>query len=343
MLNVAWLIVFAQAQVDASPTKAVPNDHLVQVVLPKGVHGYYVPLREGEPKHFTRKQAERQPRTPQENRTAPLRGIVEYDKRYGVSIVLSSHAHGTASEKLLALGDVPPEDVRCLIFFGDPYAAAVESIGRFRRLKELMIQASEAWEDEENAKKLAGLAELEQLSVTSLETQRDFHTPIFGSTAFCRAMLKLKRLRSLSMLSDKLTDKDVAILASHPSLESLFLHTNKPLFGSRSLEALQKTANLRELEIQCTDDITDTDVMGFAEKHKLELLGILTQAPITCLDRVRARLCSWVGMRTHRRPNPLHPSPLQSLRPRNSRLRSSVQSDSARWTWPCGIPQNLKS
>jgi hypothetical protein len=105
-----------------------------------------------------------------------------------------------------------------------------------------------------------------------------------------RAISALENLEYLSLPCEKLTDADVKVLTGHPRLERIYLHSTKPVLGRASLQALNRMQKLRELAIVCTDDITDADVMGFADIPTLELLSIATKAPLTCRERLQARL-----------------------------------------------------
>lgn len=248
--------------------------------------GYYVPLRAGEPKNLTYREGQdpaNRRRPPELDRTKPLIGFIEYSEAHGVSIVIQDNQHGGVNEKLRQLSGLDPAAVRAFVCMGVINSEGMGVLGTFSQMRDLMIQTSDTLERPEGASLLANLKELECLQVVPRDDQK------FGSTKFCEAILSLKKLKYLSMPSEKLTDANVKTLAEHPTLERIWLHATKPVLGRGSLQALNRMPRLRELFIVCTEDITDADVMGFAEIRSLELLRIATEAPLTCLERIKAR------------------------------------------------------
>jgi len=288
-ISLARAIIVATSFVLApiAATADGPPDVVKYVTLPSRVGlGYYVPLREGEPNRLTDREGDEFVRRgyPQEpDRNMPLAGVVKYSKSHGMAISLQSDKHGDINEKLPALRAFDPADVRSLICIGHLNEAGLHDIASLVELRELMIEASDILESPKGSRQVSELMALKYLEIIPGEDRK------FGSGSFCRTVISLKKLQFLSMPCEKLTDENVKTLAGHPTLERLYLLSTKPVLGRGSLHALNRMEKLRELAIVCTEDITDTDVMGFAEIRSLELLSIATKAPLTCKERFEAR------------------------------------------------------
>lgn len=249
--------------------------------------GQYVPLKKGEPKRLTVKEenaiiAKGVPDAAF-NRRRPLSGLVEYTSTYGVSIAIQSDTQGDVNAKLKSLSRLPSEDVRALVCIGQLNADGMKVLSRFTKLQDLMLEASPVLETKEGASLLSQLDVLQYIEIVPSDDRK------FGSQSFCKACLTLEQLRYLALPCEKLTDNDVKALAQHNSLERLYLRSTKPVLGRTSLQALNRMNNLRELEVVCTAEITDADIMGFAEIDSLEFLSVGTQATINCRERFQAR------------------------------------------------------
>lgn len=250
------------------------------------VLGHYTILPEGRPRRPTFREAQEDLRAGREDPKlagGELRGRFAYPRGTGLWISLGDDQPGTIAEKLEVIKSIDPRHVHALAISSQVDLECLRLISRFENLRDLVLVVGEHLESNEGCKCLEKLSNLTFVSLSHPQSC------LYGSKRFCEAVLSLKRLKHLSIPCEKLTDAHVAILATHPTLESLWLRSQHPVLGSKSLQALQKMPRLRELMIVCTDTVADKDVMAFTEVRSLELLSLFTSAPLTCQDRFKER------------------------------------------------------
>jgi hypothetical protein len=212
-----------------------------------------------------------------------LRGTITYPQGSGLWITLAEDEHGTIVDKLKASEVMDHRDIHALSTLTKVDLTCLKHISRFENLRDLTLVVGD---DLEGADGSACLTRLKKLRYLYLARENDC---VFGSKRVCEAIRVLDRLKYLSIPCEKLTDANIAILGGHPSLEVVYLRSRRPVLGPRSLQVLQKLPRLRELFVVCTDDVRDIDVMAFAEIPTLETLGIATNAPLSCQERISNR------------------------------------------------------
>ena len=210
-----------------------------------------------------------------------LRGKISYPVGAGLGIIMQEDKHGPIKEKLEALTALDPTDVRSLSIATEIDFECFKLIERFQNLRELSLVVDE-WLERDSA--CATLEQLSKLRKLGLSLSHDCR---FGSSRFCEAILKMKELRYLSIPCEKLADRDVVGLATHPSLTQIYLRSRSPVFGPSAMHALANVRGLRELALVCTNYISDNDVIRFAGIDTLEIFCIATNAPLTCQEQFK--------------------------------------------------------
>ena len=267
-------------------TSTAQDDRLTKTVTlpPDRVLGHYYALPDGRPRRLSLRKAQEEQLAGRKDPELPggdLRGVISYERGMGLAIGLADDDQGAIESKLKALRVVDPGDIHWVDISAKVDTACLSLISRYERLRDLTMVVDEDLEGNDACGHLERLKNLTYLNISCRDTC------VFGSKRFCTTVLALKRLTYLSIPCEKLTDGDVAMLATHPALEIIYLRSRRPVLGSKSLQALQKMANLRELFVVCTEDVRDVDIMGFAEIKPLETFGIATKAPLTCQARIK--------------------------------------------------------
>jgi hypothetical protein len=267
----------ASAQVETWKTVDLPGDKLL---------GRYSVLADGQPlrRSFREDQINRSlGRDDPKLEGGELRGRVTYRGGTGLWIALTENDQGSIAYKLNALNAIDPRDIHALAIRTVTDFVSLKEISRFENLRDLTLVVDEVLEGDEGCHLLGQLKKLSYLELYRTDGC------IFGSKKFCETVRSLSALKHLSIPCEKLTDANVAILASHPNLERIHLRARRPVLGSHSLQALKNAPRLRELFIVCTDTISDADVMGLADAKALEFFHLVTRAPITCQELLKQR------------------------------------------------------
>lgn len=212
----------------------------------------------------------------------PLKGTISYPASKRLSIGLYPSEDGSMADKLRYLLPIA-QDIDSLNCVGAFDAEAVKLLGNFTNLRYLACEASEDLEGEAAA---TVLSKLKQLECVGLSGGKDL---VFGSTSFCLAMAQLKNLIYLSIPCEKLTHKDIALIASNPSLQHLSLRSRRPVVGAISVRELGKLTTLRELYFVCTSDVEVADFEPICSIRRLESLGIATDATGNFEQEIKAR------------------------------------------------------
>ena len=202
-----------------------------------------------------------------------LRGTISYPASASLGLVLHDDHFGTIVDKVTNLAPLDVNDVYLISASSEVDIPAFQKICQYEQLRDLELVVKPDIDGGAGSKALERLKELRYLSLACVDSC------VFGSKRFCEAICSLSHLKYLTIPCEKLSDKDVSILATHPSLEIIYLRSRRPVLGRESLLCSSKTPRLKELFIVCTDDVRDADVVRIAEKPTLEALIVATNAP----------------------------------------------------------------
>jgi hypothetical protein len=222
------------------------------------------------------------PGAPLGGRSLPLMGVIALPADSQFEVLISDAGPLAIDSKIKCLRALDAKAVAALSFRGEVSGEALQVIGEMKGLVALNATAEYSWGTSEGAITLSRLKALRWIQFGRPDGEKH----LCGS-AIIDSILSLPKLVSLELPSDGFSESELVRLATHPTLESIYLPSFKGNLGDEGFRKFLATPKLRELLVACDESLSNEAVLMAGKAAHLERLVICTEAKITCQRQVR--------------------------------------------------------